>query len=226
VFVHPKATPKPVRLLLLFVLTAALVYSAGCTLATTRPLDPTTGKAIIGNESQQFNAANYVASIWDTQVIPALDAAPDFNMVLTALKANTTSASETYGRKVGQQPYTFVVAGSGVIISVNTESRAGLALVDTNYDGTADVSLAVGPVIRGTAMRDGMSFISFNQFTNQMEFASVSNEMNALINQQVIAPLGDLAALVGKDVSFAGAFTFSTLDDIVIAPGRLTVSES
>ena len=109
---------------------------------------------------------------------------------------------------------------------MNTESRAGLALVDTDDDGTADVSLAIGPVIRGTAMRDGMPFISFNQFTNQMEFAAVSNEMNTLINLQVITPLGAVTALAGKSVSFAGAFTFSTLDDIVITPGRLTVSGS
>ena len=225
--VHPKLTYHAPRLTLLLAgLIVALMLGTGCTLATTRPLDPTTGKAIIGNEAQQFNAANYVASIWESQVIPVLDAAPDLNTVLTALKANATAASETYGRKVGQQPYTFVVAGRGVIISVNTESRAGLALVDTNDDGAADISLAVGPVIRGTAMRDGMPFISFNQFTNQMEFAAVSNEMNTLINQQIIIPLGDVTALAGKSVSFAGAFTFSTLDDIVVTPGRLTVNGS
>ena len=219
--------PNVARLgLLLAGLLGALVLGTGCTIMTTRPLDPTTGKAIIGNEAQQFNAANYVASIWESQVISVLDAAPDLNTVLTALKANATAASETYGRKVGQQPYTFVVSGSGTVTSVNTELRAGLALVDTDDDGTADVSLAIGPVIRGTAMRDGMPFISFNQFTNQMEFAAVSNEMNTLINLQVITPLGPVTALAGKSVSFAGAFTFSTLDDIVITPGRLTVNGS
>ena len=109
---------------------------------------------------------------------------------------------------------------------MNTESRAGLALVDTNGDGEIDISLAVGPVIRGTAMRDGMPFISFNQFTNQMQFASVSNEMNALINQQIITPLGDVNSLTGKQVTFAGAFTLDKLDDIVVVPGILTVSAS
>lgn len=209
-------------------LTAGLIVliamGSGCTLATIRPLDPTTGKAIIGNESEQFNAATFVADVWDSQVMPVLQAAPDINIVLAALTENTATASETYGRRVGQQPYTFVVTGSGTIVSVNTESRAGLALVDTNGDGSADVSLAIGPVIRGTAIRDGMPFISFNQFTNQMEYASVSNEMNILINQQVIEPLGDLASLQGESVSFAGAFTLSTIDAIVITPAIMTVS--
>ena len=159
-------------------------------------------------------------------MIPALQSATDINTVLTALKANPTSASEQYGRKVGQQPYSFLVSGSGTVTSVNTESRAGLALVDTNGDGGFDISLAIGPVIRGTAMRDGMPFISFNQFTNQMQFASVSNEMNALISQQIITPLGDVTSLTGKQVTFAGAFTLDKLDDIVVVPGILTVSAS
>jgi predicted lipoprotein len=199
---------------------------SSCTLATFRPLDPNTGKAIIGNEAEQFNAANYVAEIWSSQVIPALQAGPDINIVLAALAQNLSSASETYGRRVGQQPYTFVVTGSGTVVSVNTESRAGRALVDTNGDGSADISLAIGPVIRGTAVRDGMSFISFNQFTNQMQYASVSNEINLLINEQVIGPLGDVATLSGKQVSFAGAFTLSALDAIVVTPGILTVAGS
>lgn len=211
---------------LIALLVATVAAVMGCTIATTRPLDPITGKAIIGNEAEQFNAANYVTSIWETQVIPALQAATDINTVLTALHENMGAASEQYGRKVGQQPYSFVVSGSGTVTSVTTESRAGLAQVDTNGDGAADVSLAIGPVIRGTAMRDGMPFISFNQFTNQMEFASVSNEMNALMSQQVITPLGDVQTLVGNQVTFAGAFTLSTLDAIVVTPGILSVSGS
>ena len=202
----------------------AVVTFSGCTLLTVRPLNPETGKPIIGNEDQQFNAANYVASIWESQVIPVFQSAPDINTVLAALRDNVTEASEEYGQHVGSQPYSFVVSGSGAVTSVNTESRAGLALVDVDADGEADVSLAIGPVIRGTAVRDGMPFITFNQFTNQMEFASVSNEMNAIINEQVLTPLGDMASLAGKQVSFAGAFIFTNLDEIVITPAILTVS--
>jgi predicted lipoprotein len=201
-----------------------VVALSGCTLLTTRPLNPETGKPIIGNEDQQFNAANYVASIWDSQVIPVLQSAPDIDIVLAALRENVTAASEEYGQHVGSQPYSFVVSGSGTVTSVNTESRAGVALVDVTEDGEADVSLAIGPVLRGTAVRDGMPFITFNQFTNQMEFAGVSNEMNAIINEQVLAPLGDMATLAGKQVTFAGAFIFTNVDEIVITPAILTVN--
>jgi predicted lipoprotein len=212
--------------MMLLALCLVVWAAAGCTLATIRPLDPTTGKAIIGNEDQQFNAARLVTGFWDTQVVPTLQSnAQDFDTVVAALKENQRAASEEYGRREGQQPYSFMVTGTGTVLEVNTESRAGVALVDTNGDGTADVKLAIGPVIRGTALRDSMPFIQFNQFTNQMEYASVSNEMHILLNERVLGTLGDLkAALEGKNVTFYGAFTLGDLNDVIVTPGILTVN--
>jgi predicted lipoprotein len=202
-----------------------LVSLSACTIATIRPLDPVTGKPIIGNEDQLFNAARYVSEIWDSQAIPALQQnANDINTVIEALRADQAAASSQYGKREGSQPYSFLVSGSGTVVSVNTESRAGLALVDTTGDGEPDISLAIGPVIRGTSLRDGMPFISFNQFTNQLEYAGVSNEINALVNQRVLAPLGDVADLAGKQITFAGAFTLANLNEIIVTPGILTVS--
>jgi len=217
-----KISKAPTYLCLIFLLSLSL---SGCTLATIRPLDPATGKPIIGNEAEQFNAVTYVLSIWETQVLPVFQKnANDINTVLKALRENKNAASETYGHHDGQQPYSFVVSGGGVVTSVNTESRAGLALVDTTGDGSPDLSLAIGPVIRGTAIRDSMAFISFNQFTNQMQYASVSNEINALVNTLVLAPLGDVKTLEGKNITFAGSFTLAELDQIVLTPAILTVS--
>lgn len=69
-----------------------------------------------------------------------------------------------------------------------------------------------------------MSFIQFNQFTNQMEYASVSNEMHARINTQILTPIGDLTSLNGKSVTFYGAFTLAELDQIIVTPAELTIS--
>jgi predicted lipoprotein len=208
-----------------FLLSLFAVLLGGCTFATIRPLDPTTGKPIIGNEDQQFNAANYVESIWEAQVIPALQSsANDLTTVLEALRENSAAASTQYGRREGSQPYSFMVTGTGTILSVNLESRAGLALIDLNADGTADASLAIGPVIRGTAVRDSLPFIRFNQFTNQMEYAAVSNEIHTLINQNVLTPIGDLTTLQGKNITFYGAFTLGDVNTIIVTPAILTVN--
>ena len=41
------------------------------------------------------------------------------------------------------------------------------------------MTLQIGPVVRGTALRDATGHVSFNQFTNQLEYADVSKEMNS-----------------------------------------------
>ncbi len=210
------------------VLVIGLLTSA-CTLATVRPLDPITGKAIIGNESEQFNASNLAGQMWDSQMIPTLQkSATAINTVLESLRQNVTTGSEKYGHRPGkEQPYSFMVTGTGTVLTVNTASRAGLAPLDITDDGKADLTLAVGPVIRGTALRDAAPFIDFNQFTNQMEYAAVSNELNALVNIKVLTPLGDLHSLEGKTVTFFGAFTIgATLDadKVVVTPAILTVA--
>lgn len=201
----------------------------GCTIATTRPLDPTTGKAIIGDEDQKFNAVNLAAQMWETQVFPALEqGATPIDPLLAALRADTKAASEKYGRRPGaEQPYSFMVTGQGKILTINTESRAGSASVDTTNDGQTDMMLAIGPVIRGTALRDALPFINFNQFTNQMDYAAVSNQLNILINEKVLSPLGDVHGLEGKSVSFSGAFTIGTdltASNVVVSPAMLKVT--
>jgi predicted lipoprotein len=205
------------------------LLASGCTLATVRPLDPTTGKPIIGNESEQFNASNLASQLWDSQLIPTLQkSATPISTVLDSLEQNIATASETYGHRPGsEQPYSFMVTGTGHVLTVNTASRAGLAQIDVNDDGKPDLTLAVGPVVRGTALRDASPFIDFNQFTNQMEYAAVSNQLNALVTSKVLTPLGDLHGLEDKTVTFYGAFTLGSVidsDNIIVTPAILTVA--
>ena len=50
--------------------------------------------------------------------------------------------------------------------------------------GSATVQ--IGPVIRGTALRDAVSFIRFNDFANQFEFAAVSNALHERVLRDVV----------------------------------------
>ena len=190
-----------------FAIVFVITFLVACTI---RPLDPTTGKPIIEESAADFNAGDYAQEIWASELIPVLsEQSNDIVTVLDALHENQAQASETYGRHEGRQPYSFMVHGTGVVTEVNLESRAGLAYVDVTEDGTADFALAIGPVIRGTALRDAMPFIAFNQFTNQMDYAGVSNELHLLVNSEVLALLGDMTSLDAKSISFYGAFTLA-----------------
>jgi len=206
----------PINRFLLMLFLPLLIVSSGCTLATVRSLEDD-AEAKTG-----FNPANYVASIWDTEFVPTMEAnAVDISQLLVELDANEEAATEQYGNRTSTGPYSFMTRGEARIITVNRESRVGLAELDLSpFDGTADIFLAIGPVLRGNALRDAVGFIQFNDFTNQVEFAQVSDAMKERIDQQVLTEF-NIDDRVGATIRFLGAFTFDDRDEIVIIPIRL-----
>jgi predicted lipoprotein len=206
-------------------LTLGLMLLLGsCKLATIRPLDPETGKAIISDKAQGFNATRYVEERWNNPLLTTVESSgTDLKTLLTELEADKDKASTAYGKREGSSPYNFLVKGQGQLLAVDTSSRAGLAQLDLDpFDGTPDASLAIGPVIKGTGLRDALPFISFNDFVNQLEFADVSKALHQRVMDEVISKT-NLANAVGKTISFSGAFTLSDISKIVITPVRLEV---
>jgi predicted lipoprotein len=201
---------------------------ASCKLATIRPLDPKTGKAMLSEEEAQkaFNAETYVAERWEDPLLTTVQSsAIEMSTLLSELTANSAAASEKYGRQLGSGPFNFSVKGQGIVTEVDTSSRAGLARIDLEpADGKADVAIAVGPVIKGTGLRDAMPFINFNQFVNQLEYADVSKKLHERVMKDVIGSV-DLTTLQGKTVSFAGAFAFKDVESIAVTPVELKVVE-
>jgi len=171
-----------------------------------------------------FDAKGYVDEIWDEELLPyALENNTDISAVIEELFKDVDSAGSLYGyRSVDQGgAWNFIVSGAGKAVSVNTESRNGLLDLDLPpYDGEADVKLQIGPVIRGTAIRDSMSFIKFDDFRNQIDFSNLATELNKKAYETVLEPLSFKA---GDEITFVGAFTFSAVDDISIVPVSLTL---
>lgn len=154
-----------------------LALLASCVPWTVRPIDD--------RQSGPFNAERYVDSIWSSKVLPAAAQAADL--------APTAPTAPT------------LVKGEGKVLRVDTTSRSGLIFLDlAPYDGRADAQLQIGPVIRGTALRDALPFIQFSQFTNQLEFARVGNALNDRVVRTVLAGLST-EGLAGRVVSFTGA---------------------
>jgi predicted lipoprotein len=202
-------------------LLALFILMAGCEI---RPLDPETGRAIIEEGQQAFDAPSFVEENWDTRVLPAIkNDAVALDVLIAELGANQEAASATYGHREGTRPYNFIVRGRGRVVEVDTTSRAGLLLLDLPpSDGASDISLQMGPVIRGTALRDALPFITFNQFVNQLAYANVSNAMHTRLVETVLAGL-DLEGLVSQEISFSGVFTLRSLDALLITPVEIRV---
>jgi predicted lipoprotein len=61
-------------------------------------------------------------------------------------------------------------------------ARGNYLDVDADGDGKADAKVQIGPAVRGTALRDTLEFVNFNEFKNQIEWAQFGKAFNEKIN--------------------------------------------
>jgi predicted lipoprotein len=109
------------------------------------------------------------------------------------------------------------------VTEIHNESQAGTATVE--IPGVNEkIALQIGPVVRGTALRDATGIVSFNQFSNQLDYADVSKEMNLRALKTAFASV-DPPSLAGKTATFFGTFTFDphSKSPILITPVKITL---
>jgi predicted lipoprotein len=174
----------------------------------------------------KFNAGEDVAGIWDSAAIPELTGkAVDLPTFLKEANGNLKSLAGKYGKySMGTSgELNYAVKGSGTVTEVNTEKKAGyITIALDGYTGPVVIQIQVGPVFKGTAVRDSLNIIKFEDYKNQVDFAAVSQSIHEIIQSSVISKI-DFSSLVGKQVEFTGCFTADKPDLILITPVALTV---
>ena len=183
-------------------------------------LRPWTIEPIRSSATAVFDASSYVASSWPRVLREAEETAVDVTAIVGSPAPGPGSSDAPPIRTA------LFVKGAGVVTEVNLKSRAGYALV--RLDGAAPsvtVALQVGPVLRGTALRDALSFVRFTDFANQFDFAAVANALNDWILGSVVGPV-DGPGLSGQRVSFIGAASRNQAagTTLEIVPVTLTVA--
>ena len=174
-------------------------------------------------ESDDFDAASFVKDNWEEKIVPDIkEHAVDLDIVLQALSEDEAAGSEKYGvRKEELSPYNFIVTGTFPVKELNRESAAGLLVLDKDDLGSGgSCSLQIGPVIKKSAVRDSLSFISFGDFANQIEYANISREINFYIRDNIVSVLGD-SIPENSSVSFYGVFTMDKSGKVIITPVTL-----
>ena len=160
-----------------------------------------------GASRSAFDAPSWVTQVWSPKVLPHFDKdAVDLGKVLDALQRSLDEAGKQYGRRADTEgsPWNFTIRGAGRVVSVNTESRAGTAVVAVDTAaGPQEVTLQLGPVVRGTAVRDSLPFFSFGTVTNQIEFAQAARALNDRAQVDVRPSIP--AVKPGARVEFVGA---------------------
>lgn len=198
-------------LIALVVLVFCICSFSSCTIVPDEEESSDNGEKLdIYFVSDDFKPDEFAESIWEEKVVPFFrEKSLPIDTIIPAWHNDQQSAGEEFGyrEKAEGSPWNFRVKGSGVVVAVNTESRASTIDIDLfPNDGTADLVLQIGPVIKDSAIRDSLDFISFTDFTNQLEFARLSNAFNKVVNRDVTSKL-DRENLMDKKISFWGAFT-------------------
>lgn len=161
-------------------------------------LRPWTVVPIRSTTTATFDPVAYVASIWDSRVLQTAEAAAIDLRTFVEGRAAVAPAGSGAARAV-------FVQGRATVAHIDRTSRIGLARLRLPWADGADVAaIQIGPVLRGTALRDALEFIRFTDFVNQLEFAGVANALNDRVLRDVVGPL-DMDEWVGREVAFVGA---------------------
>jgi predicted lipoprotein len=145
---------------------------------------PWTIRPIHMSPADAFDAEAYVSSIWP-QILETADRSAVDVTTVGRVPPDTAGDSLPTRRAL-------LVTGSGVVSRVDLGSRVGLAHVQIDGLVAPGVAIQVGPVLRGTALRDALPFVRFTDFANRR------------VLQEVLGPI-DVEALSGRNVSFTGA---------------------
>ncbi len=157
--------------------------------------------------------AELVETTFDTKLVPALEQkAVDLTTLRNAIKNGLDKAGENQGVRVGGAGggWNFAVKGSGTVVDENRTSKAATADIDLDGDGTADATLQLGPVIKGTALRDTTTLYDFSTFRDQIEYAKLGRALNDKAVSKL--PAADIS-LKGKKISFLGAVVIRSANE-------------
>lgn len=146
-----------------------------------------------------------VTATYQQKIVPqVLSEAKPLGELMSSLAAakDFDTACKTLGyRSQDENPCIFTVKVQGTVSKVNTTSRSGKMTVK-DLSGQ-DVVVQIGPIIRGTALRDVYKGSSYQDFNDQVLFGEYGRAINNLASEEV----KKLQPKVGDKVEVDGVFS-------------------
>jgi predicted lipoprotein len=154
------------------------------------------------DSADTFDPATYAEEHFAADIVPYIEEnAVDLTTLLADLAGGADEAD--FGNTSGaSSAYAFPVTFTAV---AGDPTPPTLPLTVEGVPEGTTVVLQVGPALNGTAMRDVSGTVSFNEFTNQLQYQEVATELNELVKSEVLAGV-DPASLEGKQLQVTGAF--------------------
>jgi len=146
-----------------------------------------------------------VNATWQQKIVPQIisEAKPLAEMMQAlAAESDFDHACQKLGyRSQVENPCVFSVKLEGSVSAINTTSRSGKMTVhDTSGQ---DVTVQIGPIIRGTALRDVYKGVSYQDFNDQVLFGDFGRAINNLASAEMKA----FQPKVGDKVEVEGVFS-------------------
>ncbi|MBT2486485.1 MULTISPECIES: DUF2291 family protein [unclassified Microbacterium] len=181
-------------------ITVIILVVLGVGLSTTKYVS--IQEATVAASEGEFDPAAYADENFETDVVPQIeDEAIDLATLLEDLADGGDEAE--YGRAPGaSSAYSFPVTFTGV---AGVQQGSILPVTVEGVPSDVIVQVQVGPAINGTALRDVTGTVSFNDFTNQLEFQNVATVFNERVRDGILSEVS--LPTEGQTVTVTGAFT-------------------
>jgi predicted lipoprotein len=212
------------RLFILLLLTAITLTHTGCKLV----FDKDESDAEIPADQSGDKARNNLRlqQTFESRLLPHIK---ENALPLEAFRKEVAGGLDSAGSKFANRgagqgaAWNFPIASEGIVVEAKLDTRARWVDVDTDKDGKADIKIQLGPVIRGTALRDVAPFYNFDDFRDQIEFARLSRAINDRIKALLEIPEGELA---GRSVKFTGVIAIKKASDkLLLTPIQVEFSK-
>ena len=107
-------------------------------------------------------------------------------------------------------------------VSKAAGKKNSVIVVPDGYSGDAVISVQLGSIYSGTAVRDIQTMKVFGDFTNQTEWSQYGKALNAQLHELVVTPAGIDENVQGKKITVVGVATASG-NEVTVTPVALTV---
>ncbi|WP_341359155.1 DUF2291 domain-containing protein [Georgenia sp. M64] len=175
----------------------------------------TAGEAVL-------DPATYATEIYEPDVVPTIEEnATDLTELLPRIEADPEGTGEELGHRNGSSPYSYAVEATGTVVE-GPFGQVGLEVEGLESDAT--VGVQTGPAVIGTALRDAVGFITFDQARNQIEFANIATELNNQVKAAVLTQT-DFDSLLGEEITVLGAFTYDDPAHLTITPVEIRTGD-
>ncbi|CAB3801848.1 DUF2291 family protein [Pararobbsia alpina] len=145
-----------------------------------------------------------------------------------AVSADTLAAAIAKDQDAAGKQYGVAGGGVGPEMSVKFTGIAGkedsgvYTVKVLDVPDSVTIRVQTGPAINGTDLRDATGTISFEQFTNQIDYQNAGYAINAAMKKAVLSKV-DTGKLTGKTISVVGVFQLVNPNGWLVTPVKLEV---